>query len=235
MRGLPKTFPLSQAIAILYAGVAIATIAAPNATIRWMLDSYGVHADAFVVLLALATAILLTKPSTGWFIVCIMPLAFYMFMSVSALSAQNSPLVTVSAVYALIIVLFPLAYKLCRADGIQLHHVYGIMVAVMAMAMLSAPSTTTLEFIQSAYGAITLMEVVTLLSSATALLLFPSVRLLTVLIALIMLYSSSAAVLSAQRGNPVGFFINMILFVTVFYTLIRRRRYIPGKPHDEQR
>jgi len=227
MRGLPKTFPLSQSIAILYMGMAMATIAAPNMTIRWMLNSYGVHADAFVVLLALATAILLTRPSTGWFVACLLPLAFYMFMSVSATSAQNSPLVTVSAVYAVIIVTFPLAYKLCRGDGIQLHHVYGITVAVMAMAMLSSPPASALEFIEAAYGVITISTVVTLITSATLLLLFPSVRWLTVLIALIMLYSSSAALLSVQRGNPIGFFINMILFVTVFYTLIKRRRYFP--------
>jgi len=233
MRGLPKTFHLSQAIALLYAGMAIATIAAPNMTIRWMLNSYGVHADAFVVLLALATAILLTKPSTGWFVACMLPLAFYMFMSVSATSAQNSPLVTVSAVYAFIIVSFPLAYKLCSADGIQLHHVFGIAIAVMAMAMLSSLPAAALEFIESAYGIITVSTVVVLLISATLLLLFPSVRLLTVLIALIMLYSSSAAVISVQRGNPIGFFINMILFVTVFYTLIKRRRYFhPVKPDE---
>jgi len=234
MRIIPRTIPYALAIAVLYMGMAVAVIASPNLTILWMQASGGIHADAFVVVLSVAAAILISRPSTAWFIMCLIPLAFYMFMSVSYASAINSPNVSVAVMYALIIVIFPLAYKLCRSDGIRLHHVYGVLIVGLSMALFSSPSVATLQFIQTQYGIIGVVATGILMISAVALLLFPSPRLLTLMIGLIMLYSAVTGYLAEQRGNHIGFSVNLILCATVFYTLIKRRRYFPPVQAHEQ-
>lgn len=232
---LPKALPYALVIAILYMIMAMFAIVSPNAVLLWMQANSAVHIDAFVIVLSVAAAILISRPTVAWFILCLIPLAFYMAVSVlytgaTPSTSMNTPVVTM---YAIIIVGLPLAYKLCRADGIQLYHVYGVGMVGMSAALLSTPAVATLQFIQSEYGIASVVAIAALLLCALLLLLFPSKRMLTLLIALIMLYSSITALVALRRGNVVGTSVNMILFATVFYTAIKRRHYFPAQTNEQ--
>lgn len=223
---MPKTFPYSLAIAILYGVMAIAAISQPNPTILWMQKAYGIHTDTFVIVLSLSAGVLMSRPNSAWFILCMIPLAFYMFMSVSLAAGINSPNVSVSVMYAVVIVAFPLAYKLCCIGGVYLHHILGVLVIGLSMALLSSPSVVTLQFIQTQYGIAGFTAVLTLLLSAIGLLVSPTQYSFMTLIGLMMLYAFITATAVALRGNLLGASINMILFVTMFYMIVKRRDYL---------
>lgn len=227
----PIPFPI--ALAVMYIITAIAIIIRPNNTVNVMFES-GFSNVAFASLLTLGAAILLGRPSLVWYVLSLIPLAIYSIFAITFVSRNNMPNAAVLVIYSIIITLFPLAYRVCRADGWQIYHVYGVALLPLAIAIYASPPLGAVGFIQENWGVLSQLTAIVIGGTTAIMLVTRSRRWFIVVLAIAALYTSAGIygnltqvdpITQASRPNLVGASINWLLLTTVTYTIMKTERY----------
>lgn len=216
--------PYSIAIAVIYLIAAMAITVNPNATMR-MMDSTGLTNTFYVVMLAVAAAVLFTRPNVWGFVFSLLPLVLYTIYAVIYAVSRDMPNAAVIVVYAFMISLFPLAYRICSTNGIRIHHVYGITLLPLSVAIFRSPALGTIAWIQTTYGVYSFVVAFSLGIGAVVMLITGWRRSFLAVLMMIMLFAATSALFSFINQNYVTATVNLLVFITAIYTMINTEDY----------
>ena len=216
--------PYTFAIAVIYLIAAMAIVINPNATMI-MMDNTGISNDFFVVVLGFCAAVLLTRPSVWWFVFSLLPLGLYTIYAILYAVGRDMPNAPVITVYAIMITVYPLAYRLCSRGGWKIHHVYGVTLLPLAVAILASPALGTIAWIQTTYGIYSFVLALSLGVGALVMLIAETRRSFITVLMMIMLFAATSSFFSFINRNYVGASINLLVFITAVYTMINTDEY----------
>lgn len=225
LRFIRRRIPYSSVLAVMYLITAIAIILSPSRVIQYMAD-VGLQSDGFVLILAICAAILMGRPNLGWYIIGLIPLALYSGFSIYLAIKLNMGNVAVVFMYSIAITAFPLAYRLCRADGLKIYNMYGAVGLPLALALMASPTMGTVFWIQETYN-IWPNFVAFTLGIGSALILITVSRIVFIMFLILLMGYATSAMFFSAGTSPVGVCINAIVFITLVYTMIKVDRYFP--------
>lgn len=224
----PLHIPYTVALAVIYLIAAWAIIVNPNAPVR-MMDNTGISNDFFVIVLGFSAAILLTRPNVLWYVISLLPLGLYAVYAVICAISLDMPNAAVITVYSIMVAVYPLAYRLCSRDGWKIHHVYGVTLLPLSVAIFASPALGTVAFIQSAYGIYSFVLAISIGAGAFAMLLLGTPRSFWVVLFMVMLFAATSVYVGVINRNFVGSTINLLVFITAVYTLSNTNDYFGVK------
>ncbi len=185
----------------------------------------GFPVDFLIAAFAISATVMFSRPVLRWYAAAHIPILMFSIAAITYAYAQSIHGMSVTVYYCAMLIAFPIAFRLSDKSTIRIHHIYGVLMLLIGLAIMAYPARGTVAYIENEYGIPSAALGFSLVAFAAYLLINGTATAFRHVSVLLVFYVSCVVVVAWNSLSYTAMLINLNLLVTLLFTMTRAHAY----------